>query len=104
MPMITIGSTRLPDPIRSGPSTKSWFTRITERQMANRYTGNAQTISRTREISPSVTPPKNPATTPINVPARHVIRAAKKPISSEFRPPYSSRAATSRPCGSAPRK
>jgi hypothetical protein len=55
-------------------------------------------------MTASETPPKKPATMPIAVPARHVISAAKNPISSELRPPYRSRAATSRPCWSAPRK
>ncbi|WP_449487491.1 hypothetical protein [Streptomyces griseorubiginosus] len=60
--------------------------------------------SRTREMTASKTPPAYPATTPTAVPRTQVSSAAVNPMNRLVRPPYSSRAMTSRPWLSAPRK
>ena len=87
MPMMKIGSQRLPDSSRTGPTAKPLVSRTVERLIAKRYTGNAHTTSSSRERTPSVTPPKKPATRPITVPSVQVRSAAVKPIRSEFRAP-----------------
>ena len=53
------------------------MSRTVDRQIANRYTGNAQTTSRSRDSTPSTAPPKKPAARPISVPNRQVRSAAR---------------------------
>src|SRR5438874_6626765 len=104
--MITAGSHRLDALTCSGPTWNplEWVSSSVEIEMASRYTGKAQMTSMRRDSTVSTRPPKKPANRAMTVAARQHRTAEPTPTSSELRPPYSSREATSRPTPSAPRK
>ncbi len=61
-------------------------------------------MSMIRDSTESTSPPKKPANSATTVAIAQQITAELIPICSELRPPYSSKAATSRPRLSAPRR
>src|SRR6266576_6985546 len=73
-------------------------------EIASRYTGNAQIRSIRRERIVSLKRPKKPAMRARMSAMKQQITADPMPISSDARPPYRTRAITSLPWLSAPRK
>src|SRR5260370_25325484 len=105
--MIAVGSQRLAALTCTGPTwipPERAVSSSVEIEIASRKTGNAQMMSMIRDSTVSTSPPKKPATSATSVATAQQITAELLPICSELRPPYSSRAATSRPTRSAPRQ
>src|ERR1700733_13937899 len=69
MPMITMGSHRLPASMVMGPTSMPWISTI-DREIASRNMGKAQITSRMRESTVSMMPPKNPRGAAQNRPKR----------------------------------
>ncbi len=88
--------------IVTGPSRSPDAASTADSEMASRNTGNAHSMSSSQRSTASTTPPAAPASTPNTPASSSVTRVAPAAMPSEVRPPYSRRAATSRPCPSAP--
>ena len=102
--MIRIGISFESPAISSGPIFKPPSASAVPSASPSSSGGKAHRMSSPREMSVSAQPRKKPAIVPKRIDRMIVPSAAPPPISSDVRPPYSSRTAMSRPLPSAPRK